>query len=122
MIIGMTTEQQRAKKKLKLVELAIGKWKFAIFPARLTDGRMLWLQKYYEVSDEFIALNENNEYRIEHYYGTDKYAYKNLSDVKWIMYELQNTKYLEYKRIQGGAEIFGKLIYIKEELLAIINN
>ncbi len=122
MIIGMTTKQKRAKQQLKQVERAIGKWIFAWIPVKLTDGRRIWLQHYYEVCEEWISIDKNNEYRIEYYYGNSYYAYKNLSEAKWTLFERQDTKFLEYKPIHGGHEVLGKLLYIKEELLAIINS
>lgn len=121
MIIGMTTAQKRAKQQLKKVEKAIGRWRYAWWPINDVKGRTIWLQKYYEVRQEWISIDNNNEYRIEHYYGNSCYAYANMADAQWTLYERQPTKFLEYKPIQGGHEVLGKLLYIKEELLAIIN-
>lgn len=121
MIIGMTTAQRRAKRHLKIVERAIGKYRFAWWPINDVNGRTIWMQKYYEVCEEWISLNENNEYRIEQYYG-NSHAYANVSDAQWTMFERQPSKWLEYKAVAGGHEVLGKLLYIKEELLAIINS
>lgn len=122
MIIGMTTAQRRAKRHLKIVERAIGKYRFAWWPINDVNGRTIWMQKYYEVCEEWISLNENNEYRIEQYYGNSRYAYANVSDAQWTMFERQRPRYSEYKAVKGGHEVLGKLMYIKEELLAIINS
>lgn len=124
MIIGMTTDQKRAKRQLKMVERAIGKHKFAWWPINDVNGRTIWMQKYYEVCEEWISLDANNTYRLEQFYGNSRYAYANICDAQWTMYECKQNSppFLEYKPKRGGHEVLGKLMYIKEELLAIINS
>jgi hypothetical protein len=126
MKFGYTSVQRDALKKLKIVNKAIGKYKFAWFPITAANGQTIWFEKYYEVSSEFVAIGEDGTYRIDAYCGCDKYAFFNIRDVRWSMYEIYNTKFAawnsnDYKLVQGSTDILEKLLGVKADLLALIN-
>ncbi|QQG32206.1 hypothetical protein CkP1_0006 [Citrobacter phage CkP1] len=124
MKFGLTSKKQEAYKKLKIVNRAIGKYKFAWLPVRTVDGSMIWFEKYYAVSEELVSIDKNKKsnsykaYNAASCQGREKYAYNHIKDAKWTIYDYGNYHYF---KITGGNEVLEKLLDYKAELIALIN-
>lgn len=44
MRFGLTVEHKNLLKQLKIVNSALGRWKFAFWPTRIVDGSYIWLE------------------------------------------------------------------------------
>lgn len=87
MRFGLTVEHKNLLKQLKIVNSALGRWKFALWPTRIVDGSYIWLEKYYEIRHEHVHQNEDGSYECEAYYGIDVYAYTNSREVRHKFYK-----------------------------------
>ncbi|AKU43652.1 hypothetical protein CPT_Merlin6 [Citrobacter phage Merlin] len=126
MIFGLTTAQKQAKAHLEVVERAIGRYRFAWWPTRITTGQTIWLQKYYEVEIRDIVIQLDKTYGVDTNITYAVYAYSDISKADWKIFEAYKQNYGLYyankchKEIKGN-EAFDHLIRYKAELNALLN-
>lgn len=126
MIFGLTTAQKQAKANLEIVERAIGRYRFAWWPIRITTGQTIWLQKYYEVEIRDIAIKVDKTYSVDTNIVYAVYAYSDVSKADWKIFEAYIRNHGQYyadtchKEIKG-EEAFDHLIRYKAELNALLN-
>lgn len=111
MRFGLTVEHKNLLKQLKIVNKALGRWKFAFWPTRIIDGSYIWFEKYYEIRHEHIHQNKDGSYECEAYYGIDVYAYTNSREVRHKVYK----NHPNYNTI-FGEEAKTHLLQYKAEL------
>ncbi|ATN92980.1 hypothetical protein CPT_Melville_006 [Salmonella phage Melville] len=121
MIFGKNSIQRKAASELRLVERAIGKYKLALFPVKLDNGRYIWLQKYYKVVQEFIAIKENNyaTYYNDPYSQTLVFAYENEEQALHTVFcKKPNSNW--YSPLYGAPALHHLMKY-RDELIAKLN-
>ena len=121
MRFGLTVEHKNLLKQLKIVNNALGRRKFALWPTRIVDGSYIWLEKYYEIRHEHVHQNEDGSYECEAYYGVDIYAYTNFREVRHKFYKKRREKglYSMYNSTYDaiyGEEAKTHLLQYKAEL------
>ncbi|UKH49405.1 hypothetical protein [Enterobacter phage vB-EclM_KMB17] len=121
MRFGLTVEHKNLLKQLKIVNNALGRRKFALWPTRIVDGSYIWLEKYYEIRHEHVHQNEDGSYECEAYYGVDMYAYTNSREVRHKFYKKRREKglYSMYNSTYDaiyGEEAKTHLLQYKAEL------
>ncbi|ANA49360.1 hypothetical protein BI049_gp006 [Salmonella phage vB_SnwM_CGG4-1] len=121
MIFGKNSIQRKAARQLRLVERAIGKYKFALFPTQLDNGRYIWLQKYYKVVQEFIVVQENNytTYFNEPYNQTLIFSYENQEQALHTIFCEKPNSY-SYTPLYGAPALHHLMKY-RDELIAKLN-
>ncbi|AEO97007.1 hypothetical protein CPTAKMNP4_011 [Salmonella phage vB_SenM-AKM_NP4] len=121
MIFGKSSIQKNAARKLRLVERAIGKYKFALFPTKLDNGRYILLQKYYKVVQEFIVIEENNyaAYYDDRYSQTLTFSYESEEQaIHTIFCKKPNSSLCSPIY---GAPALHHLMKYRDELIAKLN-
>lgn len=121
MRFGLTAKHKELLRQMRIVQKALGCWKFALWPTRTVDGSYVWFEKYFEVRHEHVHRNGDGSYEAEAYYGVDVYAYVNSSDVRHKLYikKYENGLYSAYHPSYNpifGEEAKAQLLKYKSQL------